>query len=70
MSYKTNPLCGKHFQTAEGFHEVKSEISTGFFLVESTSRKGEHKSQKIWRVVDIHPHRLHLTFDDLLQVQP
>lgn len=66
MSIKPkNALIGKHFYNSLGWHTVEAEVSTGCFMVASTSRKGQHVSRRIWRTQDIAPFRLYLNETDM-----
>jgi hypothetical protein len=58
MIRQHNKLIGLHFYSSEGWHEVVAEVSTGCFLVETTTRKGCYISRKIWRALEIAPHHL------------
>jgi hypothetical protein len=63
--YRQNQLAGMHFYNWEGWHTVKAEVSTGAFLVETVSRKGEHVSQRIWRTKEIGSNNLFADWDQM-----
>jgi hypothetical protein len=69
MIRQHNKLIGLHFYNSAGWHEVKAEVSTGCFLVESTSRKGCHVTQKIWRALEIAPYHLFQNESEMHQAE-
>jgi hypothetical protein len=62
MSHKRpHPLVEKCFFNSDGWHFVEAEVSTGCFLIRSTTRKGLHETRKIWRTLEVAPYRLFLS---------